>query len=332
VRPPEKETNVALTEEGIIEVPGIMSRWVRLADGSRAHYVTSGESGPAVVLLHGGLAGSSGMAGWRFMLPFLGQNGFRVYAPDRPGYGQADSRQEYWPTEGFKSHVKFVEQFVDALCLDRFYIGGNSQGAQNAMFYMVNNPERIIAAALIATAGLPAMVGVDPSKLVPSGFSYPPFDGTKESMLTLMTSIIYRQEAVSDDLLEMRTLSGREQQGALEAFRAGMAAKDPSMLQWLDVRSRLPKLTMPIIYLQGQQDVTVKMENAYQAEPFLPNFQFFYPDQCGHQGQTHQPDMFNQVFLEFFRDGKVSRKTAEWANISKNKPELPNLVEQGVAV
>jgi pimeloyl-ACP methyl ester carboxylesterase len=317
---------MALTEEGIIHVPGISSQWVRLANGSKAHYIVAGETGPAIVLLHGGLAGSSGMAGWRFMLPVLAEAGFRVYAPDRPGYGQSDAREEYWPVNGWKSHAEFVGQFVDALGIDRFYIGGNSQGAQNAMYYMVNNPQRIIAAALIATAGLPAMVGVDPAKLVPGGFSYPPFDGTNESMYTLMTSIIYRKGAVDDDLLEMRTRAGRVQEGSLAAFRAGIATKDPNMLQWNSMSNRLPKLTIPIIYLQGLQDVTVKMENAYQAEPYLPNWQFFYVDECGHQGQTDQPDLFNQVFLEFFRDGKVSRATADKAGVSKNRPENPALV------
>jgi len=38
--------------------------------------------------------------------------------------------------------------------------------------------------------------------------------------------------------------------------------------------------------------------------------------------------MFNQVFLEFFRDGKVSGETADWAGVSKRRPELTHLVEQ----
>jgi len=83
---------MALTEEGIIEVEGMQSRWVRLASGAKAHYMTSGTTGPAVLLLHGGLPGSSGTAGWRFMAPFLGANGFRVYCPDMPGFGLSDTR------------------------------------------------------------------------------------------------------------------------------------------------------------------------------------------------------------------------------------------------
>ena len=69
-----------------------------------------------------------------------------------------------------------------------------------------------------------------------------------------------------------------------------------------------------------------------RCEPLLPNWQFFYPNETGHQGQTDQPDMFNQLFLEFFRDAKVSRNTAEWAGVSKNRPEIPSLVEQAEPV
>ena len=121
---------MALTDEGLIEQPGVLSRYVRLANGAQAHYVTAGESGPPLVLLHGGIEGSSGQAGFRFMIPFLAEHGFRVYAPDRPGFGLSDTRAEYWPTRGFVSWAQFVKDFADALCLDQFFLSGNSNGAQ----------------------------------------------------------------------------------------------------------------------------------------------------------------------------------------------------------
>src|SRR5688572_23665154 len=103
-----------LTEEDIIHIPGLASRWVRLANGAKAHYVTSGDTGPAVILAHGGIEGSSGTAGWRFMAPFLGANGFRVYAPDQPGFGWSDTKPEYIRRNA-KDHVDFIKMFADAL-------------------------------------------------------------------------------------------------------------------------------------------------------------------------------------------------------------------------
>src|SRR5436190_14282955 len=98
-----------LTDEDIIQIPGLHSRWVRLANGARAHYVTSGETGPAIVLLHGGIEGSSGTAGWRFMAPFLGANGFRVYCPDQPGFGWSDTSRVEYLARGPKDQVEFLE-------------------------------------------------------------------------------------------------------------------------------------------------------------------------------------------------------------------------------
>jgi 2-hydroxy-6-oxonona-2,4-dienedioate hydrolase len=82
------------------------------------------------------------------------------------------------------------------------------------------------------------------------------------------------------------------------------------------------------VSIYGLQDVLSPVEGGFDQEDVgFENIQFFYPDDCGHQGQTDQPDMFNQVAVEFFRDGKVSWKTAEWAGVSRRKPIHSGLVE-----
>ena len=320
---------MALTDEGIIDIPGIASRWVRLANGARVHYSTAGDKGPAVMLIHGGIAGSSGLAGFRFMIPFLAQHGYRVYAPDRPGFGLADTRPEYWPTRSFMSWAQFIKDFADALCLDQFFLSGNSNGAQTACYFAINNPERIIRMPLIATGGFSRWMGIDQSKLG-KPISLPEFDGTPASMQALMNTIVYRKEAVDDDLLNMRAMSGRNQRESLNAAREFERehAKDPSFLQQMNLKGRLDKLDIPMIYLFGEKDTFAVLENAYLQEEVLPNMQFFYVAEAGHQVQTDQPDITNQVFLEFIRDGKVSRATADKAGVSKRRPELTHLVEQ----
>ena len=326
---------MALTEEGIIHVPGLASHWVRLANGARAHYVTAGDTGPAVVLLHGGIVGSSGTAGWRFMAPYLAANGFRVYCPDRPSFGLADTRKEYWPIYGLWSMVEFVQQFADAMCLDRFHIAGNSMGCTSATLYTTNHPERVISMGLIA-----GQLGniVDPEKRVRGSLTnLNSFDGTAESMRALMEPIIYRKVAISDELLEMRTRSANLQSEAAAAFREGITrvTEDPNLAQLAATKGRFEKMTIPGIYLHGKDDVLSPVENGYLQEDAMEEagnrtVQFFYPEECGHQGQTDQPEMFNEAFLEFFRDGKLSRRTADWAGISTRRAENPDLIEQAV--
>ncbi|ALL79310.1 2-hydroxy-6-oxo-6-phenylhexa-2,4-dienoate hydrolase (plasmid) [Pseudonocardia sp. EC080610-09] len=323
---------MALTDEGLVPIPGMASRWVRLASGARAHYMTAGDHGPAVVLLHGGLPGSSGTAGWRFMAPYLGANGFRVYCPDQPGFGHADTSPEHQP-DGVHSHVDFLQEFTTALCLDRFHLAGNSMGCMNTVNYVVAHPERVISYALIA-GGIGDQL--PPSTPRPEGgIAIPPYQGTRESMRELMTTIIHRGEAVTDDVIEMRYLAAERQREAharywpsLMQYGGRVPWEDPALAARMSTRGRLDRLGIPAVYLYGRQDVLNPVESGYQQEDVLPEVQFFYPDDCGHQGQTDRPDLFNPLFLEFFRDGKVTRQTADAAGISKRRPELAHLVEQ----
>ena len=315
---------MALTDEGIVSVPGMLSRWVRLPNGARAHYMTSGESGPAVILLHGGAAGSSGSAGWRFMAPFLGANGFRVYCPDQPGFGLADPRPEYWAIHGSLSHVEFVNDFANALLIERFHLAGNSMGMINTSHYVVEHPDRVLSYILIA-GNLGDLVPAD--LRVGERVNINTFDGTTESMRRLMELIINRRDLITDDLLEMRTRSANMQRDSYQAFIT-TNLNDYGLAQKFSMKHRWPKVKVPGIYLYGMQDVLSPVENGYHQEDACPNIQFFYPDPCGHQGQTDQPEIFNQVFLEFFRDGRVSRATADAAGVSKRRPELAQFVEQ----
>ena len=102
---------------------------------------------------------------------------------------------------------------------------------------------------------------------------------------------------------------------------------DPNRQQIFSTKDRLDKLTIPMIYLYGLEDVMSPVENGFNQEDVVPNIQFFYPDECGHQGQTDQPEVFNQVALEFFSTGKVTWPTAVKAGVSLRRPILERYVE-----
>jgi pimeloyl-ACP methyl ester carboxylesterase len=335
----EPQSRPQLTDEGILDLPGLASRWVRLADGRRAHYVTSGNKGPAVVLLHGGIEGSSGTAGWRFMAPFLGANGFRVYCPDRPGYGLSDTSQRAYLDTGPKAQVDFLKMFVDALCLDKFHLSGNSAGCVLSAWFLVNHPERVTSVAFIA-GGVGDVAGAQRISPAQSKFTPKPdfqrlsFDGSHQSMRDMMDAIIYKQSAVWPEMVEMRVRAANAQRAARKPYgmppagRASALTDDPNILQFMSTKGRITELTIPMIYFYGLLDVLLPVENGFNQEDRVPNIQFFYPDEAGHQGQTDRPAVFNQAFLEFFRDGKVSWPTAQEAGVSQRRPINPKLVEE----
>ena len=321
--------STGLTEEGLIRVPGLCSRYVRLGNGARAHYMTAGETGPAVILLHGGIPGSSGTAGFRFTASFLGENGFRVYCPDMPGFGLSDTREEYWPRRGILDHVDFIERFADALCLDEFHLSGNSMGCINASHYMVRYPHRVKSFALVAGA-----IGdhvPSENKSLEDDMEVPvQIPETKEQMAEMMKSIISDSDKIDDDLLTMRFEAAHKHRESWKLwYRAAlMEQADTNTKLALSTKDRIDKLELPGIYLYGANDHLAPVELGYKQEDALPNVQFFYVPDCGHQGQTDRPDIFNPVFVDFFKAGKVSRENADKAGVSQRRPELAHLVEQ----
>ncbi|MHB8693835.1 MAG: alpha/beta fold hydrolase [Solirubrobacteraceae bacterium] len=317
---------MTLTDEGLIPVPGLASRYVRLASGARAHYMTAGDSGPYVVLLHGGIPGSSGVAGWRFMAPFLAEHGFRVFCPDQPGFGLSDPRREHWPIHGIYSHVEFLHQFADALCLDEFFLAGNSMGCIVTTHYVTAHPDRVTRFACIAGG----IGDHDPLDLAKPRQAIG-WNGTPEMMRAMMKLITCREEAISDELIEMRVNFANRNNDAWQsfwdAFALGGMSKDLEIA--LSTRERINRLSVPGVYLYGLDDEILPAEKiGFRQEDMLPNVQFFYPSECGHQGQSDQPELFNQLFLEFFRDGRVTRATADRAGVSKRRAESPALVKQ----
>ena len=326
-----------LNSDGVIHIPGLLARRVRLANGANCYYVTAGEDGPAVILLHGGIEGSSGTAGWRFMATMLGANGFRVYCPDRPGFGLSDVSKPEYLEQGPKAQVDFVTMFADALCIDKFHLSGNSAGCMIAANYVVHNPERVLSVAFIA-GGLgdvteqPRVPGTQSKFSSNPVYVSPGFDGTEAGMKTLMDGIIYEAKAIWPELSKMRVAAATRQRAA----RPGETAQerqqrfmnDPLAKVTFTTKNRINKLDVPMIYLYGLQDVLIPVENGFNQEDSAENIQFFYPDECGHQGQTDQPDMFNNALMEFFRDGKVSWKTAQWAGVSRRRAINPKFVQE----
>jgi pimeloyl-ACP methyl ester carboxylesterase len=273
-----------------------------MAGNVKTHYTESGDDGPVIVGLHGGGSGSSGESGMGPLMPGLGEE-FRYIAPDSVGgYGltDVDAPVPY----GVHSRVEHLEDFVDALCLDRFSIMGNSQGAWVAAKYAMLHPDRIEKMILVASGTIVNAMGVSRPP-TPGMAALAAYDGTREKMEDLLKAIVYRHEKITDALVDRRNAAATRP-GALEKFKEFGAntrkfqREEPLNVNF-DMKESLPTLTksIPTIFIWGENDEFAPPDAGREIEPLLPDVKFHWISQAGHQAQTDQPEIVTEIIREF---------------------------------
>src|SRR5688572_12880369 len=105
------------------------------AGAFRLHYHEAG-SGPALLLLHGGVAGSCSWNNFKWSLPLLAGN-FRVLAVDLPNYGRSDAVTLTEPPS--QANARAVKDLMESLGIDKAYLAGNTQAVRD---FAVDYPER----------------------------------------------------------------------------------------------------------------------------------------------------------------------------------------------
>jgi pimeloyl-ACP methyl ester carboxylesterase len=280
----------------------IRSRYV-MANGVRTHYWESGNGGPTVVALHGGGAGSSGMAGMGPLLERLGGDA-RVIAPDSVGgFGLTDP---YAPVPyGLMSRVQHLADFMDALCLDKVSVIGNSQGAWTGAQYAILHPDRVEKMVLISSLTIANSLNI-PQRPTEALKALNDYDGTREGMRRILQALIIDPKRITDKLIDDRQAAAMRP-GALDAFKAfgrGTAALRQNALFALqnDMTRSLPTMvkTIPTIFIWGDSDTFALPETGKKIGEFVPEAKFHWVPGAGHQVQTDKPDEATAIIREFF--------------------------------
>ncbi|MFW6284428.1 MAG: alpha/beta fold hydrolase [Desulfosalsimonas sp.] len=221
------------------------SRFLEI-NGARVHFREEG-SGLPLLLLHGAMASLHTWDGWADAL----REDFRIIRVDLPGNGLTG------PVPGFaytgQGLLDFLETFVDAMALERFYLAGNSLGGFTAWNYAVRHPEKVKKLILIAPAGYPQKVP-DAVKLV----SLPLVGGigrvwTPRSVVAANVRHAYGDpDLVSESLVDRyyELLLRPGNRGAMiEIFRAMNAQADGS-----DPGETIKQLSVPALLMWGEKD------------------------------------------------------------------------------
>lgn len=108
---------------------------VPVGDGSIEYfyYELGDPSGEAVVFMHTGGAGVSAYQCWHLNLDAVAEAGYRVLAPDSPGFGRTSPGNA----------VEGMAAFLDAHGIDRAHLVGNSGGGMAATNFSARYPDRV---------------------------------------------------------------------------------------------------------------------------------------------------------------------------------------------
>ena len=275
----------------------LRSRYV-LANGVRTHYSEVGGNGLAILALHGGGAGSSGAAGMGLLMEKLG-DAYRVVAPDSiGGFGDTDP---YAPApHGLFSRVAHTADVIDALCLPKVTLLGNSQGAWVAAQYAILNPDRVEKIILVSSVTIAASLGIQ-QRRTPAHAALNDYDGSREGMRRILDALIIDRSRITDALIAERQAAATRP-GAFEAFKAFGAAvarlrTHPLYALQNDMTKTLPALTkaIPTIFIWGENDIFAIPEVGRQLEKLLPDVKFHWVKNAGHQVQTDQPEIVAEI-------------------------------------
>ena len=284
-------------------------------NGIRMHYVTAGE-GPVLLLLHGTPKTN---AYWYQILPIITKN-FTVVAPDLRGFGYTDKPGA---SAGYDNEtmVKDLDELMDSLGYDRFYIHGEDRGAEYGWAYAQMHREKVIAMsyAEMAISGY----GIEEASYFTEENLIKQYDGTgkwlwhvpfffvqniPEMLLQghecefwdqLLKGSAYNPYALSDELIAEwndRFLSPGGMRGILETYRAEIKNIHINTA----LMEKNGKLDLPVITTGGRMfyGITVKP----YAERIFSNIKESYVlEECGHHLANEQPEALAEIITKLLK-------------------------------
>ncbi len=232
-----------------------MSRAVRV-HGRWVHVIEAGAGRP-VVLVHGG---SAGVAASLAQLMSRLQDGFHLFAPDRPGCGLSDAPS--YRGVRLREHAgHFLEGLLQALGLERVNLVGSSMGGYWALAFALTHPEQV---QRLVVLGAPAGSARQPSlrerllatpgvgELLPLAGA----PGRAGAAGRLAARHVAHPERLTGPLLDAIRAGERlpaARRTALGVVRAGIRPVGPARLTHA-LRDELEALRLPVLLVWGARD------------------------------------------------------------------------------
>jgi len=260
-------------------------------------FVAEAGTGPAVVMLHGGGPGASGVSNYSRNIDALAEN-FRVIVPDMPGYGRSAKVVDHDDPFGYLADA--IRGLLDALGVDTAHLIGNSYGGAAALRLALDTPDRVERLVLMGPGGIGTTKGL-PTHGLKSLLSYYGGDGPNREKLEtfIRTYLVYDGASVPDALIDVRYAASIDPEVV-----ADPPLRRPSGLRtlWrmdLSRDCRLKSLRTPTLVLWGRDDKVNRPSGGPMLLNLMPNAELVMTSHTGHWMQWERAELFNELVTEF---------------------------------
>jgi pimeloyl-ACP methyl ester carboxylesterase len=260
-------------------------------------FVAAAGTGPAMVLLHGGGPGASGVSNYSRNIDALART-HRVIVPDMPGYGRSAKHFDHADPFGFLADT--IRGLLDEMSIETAHLVGNSLGGAAALRLAVDSPQRVGKLVLMGPGGIGTTRGL-PTAGLKSLLSYYSGEGPSRDKLAtfIRTYLVYDGAAVPDELIDLRYQASLDPEVV-----ADPPLRRPSGLRtlWrmdLTRDKRLRQLRTPTLILWGRDDKVNRPSGGPQLLDVLPNAELVMTSHTGHWMQWERAELFNQLVTDF---------------------------------
>ncbi|MGV0742125.1 alpha/beta fold hydrolase [Mycolicibacterium sp. XJ870] len=259
-----------------------------------------------VLLLHGGGVDSASLS-WGGIGPRLAPAGYRVIAPDHPGYGHSPPAQLPMTQERL---VAYVAELADALDLDGYAIGGLSLGGALTIGHVLDRPDRVVGAMLLGSYGIMPRLSDGPMSAVRQLLTWASvrtgllgavtqWVGTnRAAMAKSMQALIRDPAQLTDELMdEIMAAAGRP--SGFKAFEQWQ--RDQVLWNKLrtDYSPRLTSFPRPALIVHGDRDSGVPVAHARTAARLIPTASLEIVVGAGHWVQRDAPEAVVRATADF---------------------------------
>jgi 4,5:9,10-diseco-3-hydroxy-5,9,17-trioxoandrosta-1(10),2-diene-4-oate hydrolase len=268
--------------------------------GSRQIYLAEFGTGPALLLLHGGGPGASGVSNYSRNIEALARQ-FRVLVPDMPGYGR--SSKDVNAADPFGDIASNMHELLDALEIPRAHVVGNSLGGAVALRLALDRPARVDRLVLMGPGGIGIAQGKPTPGLLRLLTYYTGEGPTFEKLRTFITEdLVYDASGVSEAMLRERFESSIDP--AVVANPPLRVPHDPEVFKRMDflLDPRLPGFDHPTLILWGTEDRVNPSAAALALQAKLPAADVFLFSRTGHWVQWERAAEFNATVAAFLGD------------------------------